>query len=207
MCFINLTFIGDSSKGRIADFESVRLGSIPRSPVFFVKFIILNLYKMNENIHIYKWDISQLDTLIDLEKEFTTTVNNKYDDELKIDYFDLEDTHTLFKNYLTEDRSLVLFAEDTNTNEIVWFLNGYTNPFLSKVKQGIWSYLDGIYIKDTYRSKGIWKELVWQFVKRSKDNWCDHIRLLVDAKNEQAIRLYKQFLHMSPEYIYMEWKI
>lgn len=159
-----------------------------------------------QNINIYRWNIDHFDTLMDLQKELINYMNQKYDQDITINYYELDETKQLYKNYLTESRSLVLFVKDVSSNEIIWHLNGYLYPYLSKFRGGIWSYLDSVYIRDSYRSQGIWKELMKQFTLRSKEQWCDHMRLLVDIKNTEAVELYKE-LNLSAGYAFMDWKI
>ncbi len=45
-----------------------------------------------QNINIYRWNIDHFDALMDLQKEFINYMNQKYDQDITINYYELDET-------------------------------------------------------------------------------------------------------------------
>lgn len=98
-------------------------------------------------------------------------------------------TEESLRSALFEEKStirvLLAFLEGTPAGYAIFFNNFST--FIGK--QGI--YLEDIFVKPEYRSKGIGKKLFMEIVKTAKENNCGRLEWSVLDWNTPAIEFYK----------------
>lgn len=158
---------------------------------------------MQNTITYRRWSLEDLAVFTTLQKAFWIE-DNLIDSTLRVDFPVSEQWQKELIDQLTQDRWFAEFA--CAKDEIIWFIAGYLNPFLSNIKYGQWAYIESIYVKPEYRSKGIGKQLINEFVSRAKANGKDNLRLMTNVKNEGALRLYKT-LGFETTNIYLEKEI
>jgi len=155
------------------------------------------------NVIIRKWNIDDLELLTKFQVDFCNE-DRKMDPSLRNDYSESEKGQSQYKDFLTNDRSTVLFAYVDW--EPVGFLNWYNASWIGDLKNWIWAYLEWVYVTEKYRWNWIWKQLIQTFENIYRDKWFTNIRLLVNLKNEKAIKLYNS-LWLESIYAFMEKKI
>lgn len=105
----------------------------------------------------------------------------------KIFHNRLKQLSKLRKNDL--DKNIFIVAEDDNeiTGFVLGFVTSKKGYKLSKL-----GYLDALYVKPAFRSKGVAKKLIDAIVKSFKSKNCDHMTTHTDAENKVAQKLYER---------------
>lgn len=116
-----------------------------------------------------------LTKLIRDEKQYNDLINEEI--EIK-DYF---------KNMITNDNHMLLCYEVNN--EVV----GYIFFKYIENDDGKGYLIDGLYVEEQYRNKGIAKELIQFGLNESKKKNVDFIDIKVMYQNKIAIKLYESF--------------
>lgn len=116
-----------------------------------------------------------LTKLIQDEKQYNAFINENF---IVKDYF---------KNVIKDEQNILLGYEENE--KIV----GYIYFKFIKDEDGSGYLIDGLYIEEEYRNKGIAKSLIEEGLKIIKEKGIDFIDINVMSKNEIAVNLYKSF--------------
>lgn len=156
-----------------------------------------------EHIILRRWVLDDLEKFTQLQLDFWKE-DGEIDPSLRIEFPWTQEGQKELVNQLTQDWWFAMFA--CYQDEIIWFLSGYSNPWLSNIKHGSWAYIETIYVIPEYRNNGIWKMLIAEFVSWAKGKWIDHVRLMTNLQNPRAIALYES-LWMKQSNVYLEMPI
>ncbi len=86
--------------------------------------------------------------------------------EIDVFHFDLEETKSRLVEFIEHEKNFVFVAIDQNTNEMIGFVTVYEGYAL--YAEGAFGTMAELYVKPSYRSKGIGKMLI-QSVKEFGD--------------------------------------
>lgn len=125
------------------------------------------------------------DTL-EVDKLLTELIQDerKYDDNINKNYV----VKDFYNKFVDKSNSCIAVAK-TKDKEIVGycfaFVENCENVYNEKIVQ-----LDALFVKATYRGKGIGQKLIKYITKWSKEKGAKYIELKVCNDNENAIKLY-----------------
>lgn len=107
----------------------------------------------------------------------------KYNDFINKDFI----VENYFENVIQDDKNVLLCYEENN-NVIGYIFFKYQNS-----EDGIGYLIDGIYVEEEYRNKGIARSLINVGLETIKKYNIDFIDINVMQKNDIAIKLYESF--------------
>ena len=132
------------------------------------------LIRISDEINANECD-ELLTKLIQDEKQYNAFINENF---IVKDYF---------KNVVKDEQNILLGYKENK--EIV----GYIYFKFVKDEEAFGYLIDGLYVEEEYRNKGIAKSLIEEGLRIIKEKDIDFIDINVMSKNETAVYLYKSF--------------
>ena len=92
-----------------------------------------------------------------------------------------------FKNVIKNEENILLCYEENN------IIKGYIylKQMINNNKKGY--LIDGLYVEELYRNKGIASKLIEKALNITKDNGIEVLEINVMSQNKKAIKLYKKY--------------
>ena len=92
-----------------------------------------------------------------------------------------------FKNVIKNEENILLCYEENN------IIKGYIylKQIINNNKKGY--LIDGLYVEELYRNKGIASKLIEKALNITKDNGIEVLEINVMSQNKKAIKLYKKY--------------
>lgn len=116
-----------------------------------------------------------LTKLIEDERKYNNKIN---------EFFIVED---YFKNVINDDNNILLcYKIDENVVGYIFF------KYINNI-DGVGYLIDGLFVEEAYRNKGIAKSLISEGLKRIDSIKKDFIEIKVMANNKIAMKLYESF--------------
>lgn len=116
-----------------------------------------------------------LTKLIEDERKYNNKINEFF---IVVDYF---------KNVINDDNNILLcYKIDENVVGYIFF------KYINNI-DGVGYLIDGLFVEEAYRNKGIAKSLISEGLKRIDSIKKDFIEIKVMANNKIAMKLYESF--------------
>ena len=116
-----------------------------------------------------------LTKLIEDERKYNNKINEFF---IVVDYF---------KNVINDDNNILLcYKMDENVVGYIFF------KYINNI-DGVGYLIDGLFVEEAYRNKGIAKSLISEGLKRIDNIKKDFIDIKVMANNKIAMKLYESF--------------
>ena len=139
---------------------------------------------------IRKANLSDLNSIQLLNQKLFLEEFDKYDKTINCDWSLSKEGENFYKKRISGQKGCAFVL--TDNEEIIGYLVGSLSEDEFYRCMGNFAELDDMFVLSEYRSKGYGGMLYEKFIDWCKDKKVKRLKVLVTAKNEQAIEFYKK---------------